>query len=748
MEEDIRSGRTFIGKPQLEIFDTTLIRILGEVISNASSRTLVPPPAKVLNMFKEAGLLRRSVLVKILRLQVMKILQRMRRCKDESHPGPNALTPLATMLSDVLSVWDECRLNPQSLRRSDAHYTQNLNDEICYEPMAVRSHEMEQAQAKDDVCMRLRQWTPRIHSSCIIPMAVTAVVAQSILVSGSMLEDMRTARHLWKRLEILTTRGSIEERHFVDFFEDAEVSEYALATVKGTCETKDLRLTIRKGDETATRFAADQTAMRDEFVSKFQDTDSISIDRIGSEIKSAMSKADTGKTTALWRICMTQIEQGAMRDEAGQEVLCQLTHACFTLRRSDLAIKIYNAIRKSGITPTLGYWRVIFIGCLRDRDAASMAGFWSKMEELGVSADVAMWTARIQTLILGGMWRQGLEALVELCEKWKRDSSRRAQIPDLNAPEFDTPAFTAPISPLSPLKAALSSLRSIDRHELVAKLFTWAKAKLLPIDTITFNILLESRLRNTTDDKDVHAILADMRVHSCKPDLGTYTVILNGILCNASSDFHRKGSNEQTSFLLGMLDQMERQNIIPDERTYSTIFHGLLRGSTSGKGCTDLVAARAVLDRMTLAAASKQVSPSSPIFTSFMTHYFSLHPPDLLAVSSLWNSINASREVRSCLDAVFYDKMIVDYAKIGDVEKMLYFLRTMVNERRSPGYLALLAVLRKLVESREWDAIVKLVRDVEGGPGKGLLRYRQGPTKGKYEFWKLVERCRDEGYLT
>ena len=718
-----------LGKAQTEIFDTTLLRLMGEITSNCTSRSILPPPAKILDVFKEADLLRRSVLAKILRLQLTRILQSVRNREDQLQAGRDARIPLASMLSDVLSVWDECRQKPskqQSLRYINDYSTRSFND----------------------VCTRLRHWEPRIHSTCIVPMAVTAVVAQSVRASGPILENLKAQGSLWNKIEDLTSNCFIEEKHIVEFLDDTDVSEFALDTIRGSLSARKLQLAVREANTVATSSTIDQSALAIDVSPASQATDPISMDDIVLEMKPARSEANVDRLIALWQQCKKRVEQGGMHDEVGQGILCQLTHTFFKLERSDMAVEIYNTMRKSGITPMTGYWRVLLIGCLHEKDAVSMAGFWSKMELLGITPDEAMWTARIQTLILGGMLNEGVKALEDLSRTWKRNVSSGLRKLDRNAPGSDTAASPTPVSPLNPLKAALSSLRSSGRVRLVTKIFAWAKTESLPIDTDIFNILLLSRVKKAVNDTDVHAILADMGLHSCKPDVSTYTIILDGILSNASSDFHHKGSNEQAAFLLGMLDTMQRQNIAPDERTYDTILRGLLGRPSIVTDSKNVPVARAVLDRMTSASASMQISPSPHVFTTFMTYYFSLQPPDLDAVSSLWSSIEASLVKRSCLDALFYDKMIENYAKLGSTERMLYFLRTMVKARRTPGYLALLGILRRLVECQDWDAAAELVSGVEGGPGKGLLRYQQRSTKGKHEFWELVKSCRDEGYLS
>ena len=88
--------------------------------------------------------------------------------------------------------------------------------------------------------------------------------------------------------------------------------------------------------------------------------------------------------------------------------------------------------------------------------------------------------------------------------------------------------------------------------------------------------------------------------------------------------------------------------------------------------------------------------------------------------------------------------MIEGYGRVGAIEKMLFFLKRMPAEGKSPGWLALLGTLKALVLVREWELVRDLVRDV-ADEKEGLFRVGSRGWRGKEEFWALVEDLKDSG---
>ena len=78
---------------------------------------------------------------------------------------------------------------------------------------------------------------------------------------------------------------------------------------------------------------------------------------------------------------------------------------------------------------------------------------------------------------------------------------------------------------------------------------------------------------------------------------------------------------------------------------------------------------------------------------------------------------------------------------------MLRFLRMVPEQGKSPGWGALVQVLRALITNREWGRCAEVVEDVEREGG--LLRNGQGRVGGreKAEFWDLVAGLRERGVV-
>ncbi|KKY20398.1 hypothetical protein UCDDS831_g04740 [Diplodia seriata] len=136
-----------------------------------------------------------------------------------------------------------------------------------------------------------------------------------------------------------------------------------------------------------------------------------------------------------------------------------------------------------------------------------------------------------------------------------------------------------------------------------------------------------------------------------------------------------------------------------------------------------------------MVAKGLQVPPH--IYTSLMTHYFERH--DLAAVDALWAQIEASGTV---LDIVFFDRMIEQYARIHDVDRMMVFLKRMSNRGLAPGWPALQDVVVKLAEIGDWERFDQIVNDVEQGVGVARKGMRVSPDNVIHQFWKAVARKR------
>lgn len=355
-------------------------------------------------------------------------------------------------------------------------------------------------------------------------------------------------------------------------------------------------------------------------------------------------------------------------------------------------------------------------GSTAARDITSLREIWNNMLSAGIKPDMSTWSAWIHGLMACKDWRQGLQALEDLGKIWKSEQTSEDRL----------------LPSTEPVRAALNGLAVSNNINLADTVLSWAKAHSLPLDTQTYNIILRPAVRSNNEDK-VQSILEEMTTNACHPDIATFTIMLNGLLSNRANAFHSQSPSQQQSAVLSLLQDVERQGLKANKYTYTTILDGLLDPKVH-----NIPAAQAVLQHM----AQNHIRASPHVYTILITHYFSLTPPDLPAIDSL---LLRTKLEKTPLDPVFYDRVIEHYAAIGETEKMLLMLRRMPDEGKSPGWLALLACLRALVQAGEWESVADLVRDVERQDG--VLRHGSGLWRGKDDFWALVEEVKEEAGL-
>ena len=396
-----------------------------------------------------------------------------------------------------------------------------------------------------------------------------------------------------------------------------------------------------------------------------------------------------------------------------------------------------------GQNPSQSHWLAIFRGCQRAREYTAMQDVWQRMNASGLRPGLRCWTARIQGLVLSGLWQQALKALDELSKVWDSAAppiTGAEKRPDHDAndqlaqPRFEKRDLLVPS--IVPVNAAISSLLNIGRGDVVPTFIKWAESHKIAPDTVTFNIMLRRAVRTNRSDA-ARNVLLHMESCKCQPDIHTFTIILDGLFRNSGSAFRSEDSDAQVAAVDDIFRQMKDAGIEPSVHTYSSMLDGLIGAAPwkAGKSIS-LPAARAVLDHM----AREKITPSTHIYTIIISHYFNLDPPDLASIDALWNRMQLDGRSR---DHIFYDRMIEGYARLGEVEKMLAFLRRMPTEGMVPGWVALHAALMTLVRASEWDMVRDLVRDVGGRDGVfwNASRY----SRGKGAFWDLVDDVRRRG---
>ncbi|KAK0658247.1 putative pentatricopeptide repeat-containing protein [Lasiodiplodia hormozganensis] len=257
-------------------------------------------------------------------------------------------------------------------------------------------------------------------------------------------------------------------------------------------------------------------------------------------------------------------------------------------------------------------------------------------------------------------------------------------------------------------------------QQYLARILAWARSFGIDPDVFTYNSLIAMSL-STGNGEEAMKLLQQMDKANIQPDAATFAIILNSIF--RSETTANMSPKEQNEKVMGVLRNLEAHGLTATPHIYSTLVDGLLRRHGNE------AAARAVLDYM----VAKKVDIPPHIFTVLMAHYFAHYEYE--AIEQLWKQIKVSGVV---VDTIFYDRMIERYAAVGDIPKMLAFLKRMSNEGLTPGWPALQQVVVKLAEAGDWKKFEEIVNDVEQGVGIAQKGMRASEDNVISNFWKAV----------
>ncbi|KAI9721808.1 MAG: hypothetical protein M1812_002143 [Candelaria pacifica] len=412
------------------------------------------------------------------------------------------------------------------------------------------------------------------------------------------------------------------------------------------------------------------------------------------------------------------------------EIPARLNHrflmVFMALRRPQRAIDVWNSMISSGQQPTSASWCAMIDGCGTARDTKALESVWQKMCASGVKPDVGCWTSRIHGLIIGGRWEQGILALEDMGSRWKdvvRKMEKNKRARDLNKFDSITSDVDGIVRPNTvTVNATISALLRQRKEAATRKVLRWATSFPIKFDIYTFNILLRTAFQEGRTD-EAQQLLRKMEAAAIKPDVVTFTMIIDGIFRNPDPSISTSSATDLPSTINSILNEMEASGIAPNVITYGTIIDGLL------KQASNLPAARAIFDHM----AACKIKSSPHINTMLLTHHFAQLPPDFPEIEGLWNKIRLDG---GFVDFIFYDRMIEGYAKVGETEKMMKFLVKMSREGMTPGWEALCSVLQALWKSCDWERLDEMIRDARDQ--SGLFKEGIRGRKGEEDFWKLI----------
>lgn len=460
----------------------------------------------------------------------------------------------------------------------------------------------------------------------------------------------------------------------------------------------------------------------------------------------------------LWRRFQADVEANKSEAEKSshEHIYVRFLRTFWALRRHNEAIEVWNHMINWGYPPKPKHWAAMLNGCIIAKDVDSLQRLWTNMLNSGTLPDSTTWTTYIHGLIEGHKWEEGLKALEQLGRIWKSapplkpsdtksDNATGSNTGNDNqsAEESKFGAILRPIE--SPVCAALSALIHINKRSLIPRVLAWARSHQVPLSNHTFNILLRPIVRHGTQAA-IQAHLQRMTEANCTPDIVTFTIILNGLVSNPTSAFRTLAPEAQQSTITSFLADMEAQGMEPTPFTYGTLLDGLLapgNRDSSLDHAPNVQAARTILARM----AARNIYPSTHIYTILITHYFTRRPaPDLPAVASLWASIRHSNQYNR-LDNIFFDRLIEGYADNDEIEDALRFLQLLPKYGNTPGWGALVRLLRALVRAKEWGSCGELMEDVERGDGPLRVGQGRGQGRERAEFWELADLLKEKGLV-
>ena len=454
-----------------------------------------------------------------------------------------------------------------------------------------------------------------------------------------------------------------------------------------------------------------------------------------ADLNKAISERNVKYAESVWHHFLQQAGTGKISSEVQMELYGPFLTAFLALRRTQVAIDVWNSMIQSGQQPRSEHWLIMLEGAANSGGINALNGIWDQIRAASIRPNNDMWRYYLRGLLKYGRYDEGLAAAKDMGRSWISELSAQQPSPQDETAAAITKTTRSQASYLphmKPINSMIVVLQNTWRKDQVQKLLDWAASFNLQPDVETYRFLLLKAVRDDNVDQ-VNQLLRDMDAAKVAPDVKIFTILMDFAFRNQHSDFQRQSGEQQREIIAKVLADMEEAGIQADAHTYGTLLSGLLKPP-----CLNVVAARAVLEQV----AEKGIPISPHIHTILIGHYFSQDPPDLAAVDSLWAKIQLEKHH---VDSVFFDRMMQEYARLGELEKMLIFLRKMVRSGKVPGWLGLKRVLQVLVDAREWGWVQDLLNDVVDE--RGLFRYGSRSENGKEEFWELVERIRGQGVV-
>jgi len=490
--------------------------------------------------------------------------------------------------------------------------------------------------------------------------------------------------------------------------------------------------------------AADDTKLQHVSMCKGQEMRQVRAEMFRKRIGRAVEDQNAVRVDALWKEAHTAFREAVTSTESNipSNVYAHFLMAFMALRRPNKAIDVWNEMTQNGIPPTVGAWDAMLKGCGKAKDPKSIEAMWQKMIESGIKPDAQVWATRIHGLTTSGYWESGVHAFKTMIRNWatavRRNYSDGRGLESTSLGDVDG----IPKPNTHCLNSLVLGLARGRKHEQLAEVISWAKAVGIKADVYTFNPLFRIALKDGEIEMAMR-VLQQMSTLGVRPDIASFTMLLEslfreddpqfglitGNIVNSSSPAKTAESTDKHEAAMDIFKAMEQAGIEANAWSFSTLINGLLKGSPM-TGTGNIRAAHAVLAHM----SENSIPLSSQIYTTLITYHFSVSPPDLAAIESLWNRARTDRHV--FLDVVFFDRLIEGLASANEVGRMMTALGQAGKRGKVPGWIALKEVIAALARIGDWDRIEEILAGVrlDEQANKDDVRAR----KGRLDFWDLA----------
>ncbi|KAK6353151.1 hypothetical protein TWF696_005140 [Orbilia brochopaga] len=318
-----------------------------------------------------------------------------------------------------------------------------------------------------------------------------------------------------------------------------------------------------------------------------------------------------------------------------------------------------------GVIPTPSIWRFWLDGCAKAKDIGLFEHSWRRMLNEGVEPDNICWTIRMQMHFILGDPESGKLTLQGMVN---------SGIP-LTANTVNT---------------AIKELSEAKLHQDASDLLQWAISTGIKPDTVTYNLILDARVRQS-DFSGAIKILSTMNRLGVPTDIVTYGIILRGMYLYSYS-------RPDTDMLDAILKEMKSKGIYPNVQFYNTIISALLNRFY------DIKSALYVLSLM----PNDAWRGSSHTSTIFIMYYSRTN--NLAAVEEVWANM---RRHFIAPDEGVYSATVAAYAKANQVDKMMAVFQAMIQQRKRVSVVTHIWVLKCLMAHRDYTRVQQILRQMQ-----------------------------------